>query len=106
MRRGINKELAGLAPFSPDIQGAIIPVGFKLPTFTKFTGKTDPEEHIAEFQLQMSFHQPFNRVYCRAFLANLVGRVLKWFNRLPEGCRTYIGRVRHDKDEHSLMTIR
>ncbi|GAA0142386.1 hypothetical protein LIER_03294 [Lithospermum erythrorhizon] len=84
-----TKEILGLAPFSPDIRGAIIPTGLKLATFTKFTGKTDPEEHIVEFQSQMSFHQPDNRVYCRAFPASLVGAALKWFNRLPASRKTW-----------------
>ncbi|GAA0172470.1 hypothetical protein LIER_26292 [Lithospermum erythrorhizon] len=56
--RGTNKVLAGLAHFSPDMRGAIMLAGLKLPGFTTFTGKTDPEEHITEFQSQMSFHQP------------------------------------------------
>ncbi|GAA0155105.1 hypothetical protein LIER_38019 [Lithospermum erythrorhizon] len=46
------------------------------------------------------------------------GPALKWFNQLREGCitsfeelkkrftRTYVGRVRQDKDEHSFMTIK
>ncbi|GAA0176296.1 hypothetical protein LIER_29309 [Lithospermum erythrorhizon] len=55
-RHETNIELATLAPFSPGIHSAVMPVGFKLLTFTKFTGKTDPEEHITEFQSQMSFH--------------------------------------------------
>ncbi|GAA0156314.1 hypothetical protein LIER_38252 [Lithospermum erythrorhizon] len=104
-RRGTNTELAGLASFSPDIRGAIMP-------------ETHPEEHIAEFESQMSFHQPGNKVYCRPFPASLAGPTLKWFNRLPEGCvssfvelknrftRTYVGMVQQDKDEHSVMTIR
>ncbi|GAA0139962.1 hypothetical protein LIER_35170 [Lithospermum erythrorhizon] len=37
-----------------------MPAGMKLPAFTKFTGKMDPEEHVAKFQSQMSFHQPNN----------------------------------------------
>ncbi|GAA0175925.1 hypothetical protein LIER_29015 [Lithospermum erythrorhizon] len=45
MRKVTNMELAGLAHFSPDIRSATIPVGMKLPSFTKFTGKIDPEEH-------------------------------------------------------------
>ncbi|GAA0168131.1 hypothetical protein LIER_22917 [Lithospermum erythrorhizon] len=79
----------------------------KLFAFTKFTWKKYPEEHIAEFHSQMSFHQPDNRVYCRAFPSNLTGPALKSFNRLPEGCiRTYVSQVRQDKDDHCLMTLK
>ncbi|GAA0185351.1 hypothetical protein LIER_32639 [Lithospermum erythrorhizon] len=48
-RHDTNTELAGLATFSPDIRGEVMPAGLKLPTFTKFTGKIDPDEQIAEF---------------------------------------------------------
>ncbi|GAA0142012.1 hypothetical protein LIER_03014 [Lithospermum erythrorhizon] len=65
MRRGTNTELAGLAPFLPEIKSATMPVGMKLPFFTKFTGKTDPEEYIAKFQSQISFQHPCSKVYCR-----------------------------------------
>ncbi|GAA0174570.1 hypothetical protein LIER_27937 [Lithospermum erythrorhizon] len=85
VRRGTNTRLAGLAPFSVDIRSAIMPDGMELPAFTKFTDKTDPEEHIEEFQSQMCFHQPDSRVYCRAFPTSLAGPTLKWFNRLLEG---------------------
>ncbi|GAA0170238.1 hypothetical protein LIER_24541 [Lithospermum erythrorhizon] len=58
-----------------------------------------------------------SRVYCRAFPSSLAGPALKWFNQLIDGCITYFedlkkrftriygGRLRQDKDEHSLMTI-
>ncbi|GAA0155033.1 hypothetical protein LIER_12856 [Lithospermum erythrorhizon] len=93
---------------------SVMPAGIKLPTFTKFMGKTGPEELVGEFQSQMCFHRPDSR----AFPSNLAGLALKWFNRLPEGCITsfeelknwfiwtYVGRVRQDKDEHSVMTIK
>ncbi|GAA0157807.1 hypothetical protein LIER_14992 [Lithospermum erythrorhizon] len=54
----------------------------KLPTFTKFTGKTDPDELIAAFQSQMSIQHPYNKVYCQAFPSSLAGPALKWFKQL------------------------
>ncbi|GAA0157892.1 hypothetical protein LIER_15053 [Lithospermum erythrorhizon] len=95
-----------------------MPVGIEVPVFTKFTGKKDPKEHITEFQSQMSFHQPDSRVYYNAFPSSLADLTLKWFKRLPEGCitsleelknrftRTYVGRVRQEKDENFLTTIK
>ncbi|GAA0149471.1 hypothetical protein LIER_43058 [Lithospermum erythrorhizon] len=53
--------------------------------FTKFLCKTDPKEHIAEFQSQMSFQHPCSKVYCRAFPSSLAGPALKWFNQRPKG---------------------
>ncbi|GAA0164328.1 hypothetical protein LIER_43679 [Lithospermum erythrorhizon] len=86
MRRGTNTELPGLAPFSPDVRRATMHVGMKLPSFTKFTGKMNPEEHIAEFQSQMSFQYPCSKVYRSSFPSSIAGPALKWFNHLPEGC--------------------
>ncbi|GAA0168130.1 hypothetical protein LIER_22916 [Lithospermum erythrorhizon] len=77
-----------LAPLSPEIRSAIMQAGMKLTAFTKFTGKTDPEEHVAEFQSQMPFYQPDNRVYYMAFPSSLAGQALKWFNQLLGGCIT------------------
>ncbi|GAA0183842.1 hypothetical protein LIER_31188 [Lithospermum erythrorhizon] len=87
-RMGTNMELAGLAPFSPDIRSTTMLVGMKFPSFTKFTGKMDPEEHIVEFQSQMSFQHPCIKVYYRAFPSSLAGPALKWFDQLSEGCIT------------------
>ncbi|GAA0142869.1 hypothetical protein LIER_42741 [Lithospermum erythrorhizon] len=66
----------------------------------------------------MSFQHPCNKMYYRDFPFSLVGPTLKWFNQLLEVCitsfkelknrfiRAYVGRVRQDKDEHSLVTIK
>ncbi|GAA0166972.1 hypothetical protein LIER_40286 [Lithospermum erythrorhizon] len=95
-----------------------MPVGMKLPSFNKFTGKTDLEEHIAKFQSQLSFQYPCSKVHGIAFPSSLAGPTLKWFNQFPKGCitffeelkrqftRTYVGSVRQDKHEHSLKTIK
>ncbi|GAA0149892.1 hypothetical protein LIER_43080 [Lithospermum erythrorhizon] len=108
-RRRTNTELAGPILFSPEIRSVATPVGMKLLTFTKFTEKTDPEEHIAEFQSQMSFQHPCSKVNCRAFPSSLAKPALKWSNQLSEGyitsfeelqnrfTRTYVGMVRQDK---------
>ncbi|GAA0158648.1 hypothetical protein LIER_15614 [Lithospermum erythrorhizon] len=110
IQRGTNTELARLAPFAPQIRSAVVLAEMKLPVFTNLMGKTDPEEDIAEFRSQMSFHQPDSRVYYKAFPSILAGPALKWFNRLPNGCitsfealknrftRAYVGRVRQAKD--------
>ncbi|GAA0167427.1 hypothetical protein LIER_22366 [Lithospermum erythrorhizon] len=53
-RRGTNTELARLAPFSPEIRSETMPMGMKLPFFTMFMRKTDQEEHIVEFLLEIN----------------------------------------------------
>ncbi|GAA0147700.1 hypothetical protein LIER_36568 [Lithospermum erythrorhizon] len=80
VRLGTNTELEALALFSPEIRRTFMLTGMKLPTFTKFTGKPDLEEHLIEFQSHVSFHQPDSRVYSRAFPSSLAGLALKWFN--------------------------
>ncbi|GAA0166320.1 hypothetical protein LIER_21498 [Lithospermum erythrorhizon] len=65
-----------------------MPLGIKLPSFNKFTGKVDPEEHIDEFQSQMAFQHPCSKVYYRGFPSTLVGPTVNWFNQLLEGCIT------------------
>ncbi|GAA0173076.1 hypothetical protein LIER_26769 [Lithospermum erythrorhizon] len=64
MRRGTNMEFAGLTPFSPEIRSVAMPVEMKLPTFTMFSGKTDPENHgeRGNFILPDRFQREFNLV--------------------------------------------
>ncbi|GAA0154183.1 hypothetical protein LIER_12240 [Lithospermum erythrorhizon] len=90
----------------------------KTPRIHQVHKETDPQEHIAEFQSKMSFHQPHIMVYYMAFPSSLAGPALKSFNPLPIGCitsfeeiknqfpKTYVRRIQQDEDEHSLMTIK
>ncbi|GAA0167034.1 hypothetical protein LIER_40296 [Lithospermum erythrorhizon] len=106
-RRGTNTELTGLAPFSPAIRVAIMPAELKLTAFTKFTGKTNLEEHIAEFQSQMSFHQTDSTVYCKSFSASLAGPALKAYTYIRiEEAEKWVekGKGNHSLDEHQQLS--
>ncbi|GAA0170615.1 hypothetical protein LIER_24839 [Lithospermum erythrorhizon] len=93
----------------------VAPVFSRLPSSRENQSR---EKHIEEFQSQMLFQHQCSKVYCRVFPSSLAGHALRCFNHLPEGCitsfeelknrftRTFVGRVREDKDEHSLMIIK
>ncbi|GAA0141172.1 hypothetical protein LIER_35344 [Lithospermum erythrorhizon] len=72
---GTKTELARLAPFWPDIKSATIPVGVKFPSFAKFTGKSNPEEHIVEFHSHMSFYHRYNKDKDEHYLMSIRQRV-------------------------------
>ena len=39
--------------FSPEIQQAPLPTGFRMPTMTTYEGKIDPQDHLDAFNDQM-----------------------------------------------------
>ncbi|GAA0169524.1 hypothetical protein LIER_23989 [Lithospermum erythrorhizon] len=65
--------MEGLAHLSPEIREAVMPLGFKMLTFMKYTGKNDLEDHIVEFQSQLSFYQSNGNIYCPAFPVSFSG---------------------------------
>jgi len=71
-------------PFSQAILGTTIPNTFTGPKVI-FTGKKDPEAHLATFHTQMMLVGGSNAVKCKLFMSTLTGMALDWFVSLPEG---------------------
>ncbi|GAA0154429.1 hypothetical protein LIER_12414 [Lithospermum erythrorhizon] len=96
----------GEAPAPGIAVAGVAPIGMKLPTFTKFTGKTNPEEDIPEFYFQMSFQHPYSKVHCRDFPSSLVE-----FNLVPRTNQKiavidFIEGLRTSKFKESLLKKR
>ena len=71
-------------PFSQAILGTAIPNTFIGPKVT-FTGKEDPEAHLAAFHTQMMLVGGSDAVKCKLFMSTLTRMALDWFVSLPEG---------------------
>jgi len=57
-----------------------------MPTFDKYDGTTDPDNHMRVFMHQMMFHAVSDPIWCRVFSTSLTGEALEWFSELPTGC--------------------
>ncbi|XP_017416404.1 uncharacterized protein LOC108327183 [Vigna angularis] len=53
------------------------------PTFDKYDGSTDPDDHMRAFVNAMTFYSNSDPVLCRAFSLSLRGEALTWYNTLP-----------------------
>ena len=61
----------GESPFSEEIRVASLPQGFKMPTITPYEGKTDPQEHVDNFNDQMDLLLVPKLAHCHAFAVTL-----------------------------------
>ena len=68
--------------FSEEIREALLPQGFKMPTITPYKGKTDPQEHVYNFNYQMDLLLVPEPTHCRAFAVTLTKIAEKWFRKL------------------------
>jgi len=77
---------SGSSPFTPYILETPLPEKWKMPTFDKYDGTTDPDNHMRVFMHQMMFHAVSDPIWCRVFSTSLTGEALEWFSELPTGC--------------------
>jgi len=77
---------SGSSPFTSYILETPPPEKWKMPTFDKYDGTTDPDNHMWVFMHQMMFHAVSDPIWCRVFSTSLTGEALEWFSELPTGC--------------------
>ena len=70
------------SPFMRKIEGASLPRRFHQLTFTLYNGRTDPVEHISQFNQRMTVHSKNEALMCKVFLSSLGPMVMRWFNGL------------------------
>ena len=59
------------SPFTRKIEGAKLPLRFHHPTFTIYNGRTDPMEHVSQFNQRMAVHSKDETLMCKVFPSNL-----------------------------------
>ena len=57
---------------------------FVVCTFKQFNGKSDPVDHIFNFQQKMALETRNEAILCKVFSTTLTGPALAWFRQLPE----------------------
>ena len=70
------------SPFTRGIEKAKLLKRFHQPTFTMYNGRTDPVEHMSQFQQKMAVHSQDEALLCRVFPSSLGPMPMRWFNRL------------------------
>ena len=67
------------------INKARFPHRFSQPTFTIYTERTDPVEHVNHFNLKMAVHASNEVLMCKVFPSSLRPVAMRWFDALEEG---------------------
>ena len=70
------------SPFTHHIEGAILPRQFQQPTFAIYDDKTDPVEHVSQFNQRMAVHSRNEVLMCKVFPSSLGPVAMRWFNGL------------------------
>ena len=80
----ISKALDRISqsPFTHRIEGSKLPQRFHQPTFTIYNGRTDPVEHVSQFNQRMTIHSRDKALMCKVFPSSLGPMVMRWFNSL------------------------
>ena len=88
-RKGLVNETMSKAldwisksPFTRKIEGAKLPRRFHQPTFTMYNGRTDPVEHVSQFNQRMAVHSKDEALMCKILPSSLGPVAMRWFDGL------------------------
>ena len=70
------------SPFARRIEGATLPRRFQQPTFAICNSKTNPVEHVSQFNQRMAVHSKNEALMCKVFPSSLGPVAMRWFNGL------------------------
>jgi len=74
---------SGNFSFTQFILETLLPKRWKMATFDKYDGTTNPDNHMRVFTHQMMFRAVSDPIWCRVFSTSLTGEALEWFSELP-----------------------
>ena len=80
MKKALNQ--ISKSPFTQGIEKAKLPRRFHQPTFTMYSGRTDPVEHVSQFKQKMAVHSQDEALLCRVFPSSLGPMPMRWFDGL------------------------
>ena len=70
------------SPFTHRIEGTELPQWFHQPTFAIYNGRTDPVEHVSQFNQRMAVHSRDEVLMCKVFPSSLRPMAMRWFDSL------------------------
>ena len=88
-RKGLGNDAMSKAlnqisksPFTHKIEGAKLPRRFHQPTFTIYNGRTDPVDHVSQFNQRITVHSKDEALMCKVFPSSLGLVTMRWFDGL------------------------
>ena len=80
----MNKVLSQVSksPFTQNIEDASLPRLFNQPTFTLYTSRSNPVEHVGHFNQKMAVHSKDETLMCKIFPSSLGPMAIRSFNGL------------------------
>ena len=70
------------SPFTRRIERAVLLQRFHQPTFAIYNGRSDPVEHVSQFNQRMAVHTRDEALMCRIFPSSLGPMAMRWFDSL------------------------
>jgi len=70
-------------PFTDFIANTPLPAQWEPFTLDRYTGETDPDEHLKVYITHVALYTSQDAVFCKAFPTTLKGPALEWFTTLP-----------------------
>ena len=70
------------SPFTRGIEKAKFSRRFQQPTFAMYNGRTDPLEHVSQFNQKMTIHSQDEALLCKVFPSSLGPMPMRWFDGL------------------------
>ena len=83
MGRALNQ--ISKSPFTRRNESGKLPRWFTQPTFTMYNGRTDPVEHVSNFNQRIAVHSRNETLMCKVFLSSMGPVAMRWFVGLREG---------------------
>ena len=80
----MSKDLNQISksPFTRKIERARLPRRFHQLKFTVYNGRTDPVEHVSQFNQRMAVHSKNEALMCKVSPSSLGPAAMRWFNGL------------------------
>ena len=76
---------ATTSPFCREIRETRLLEGFKLPSIKAYEGKSNPQDHLDDFNDLTELHLVSDMVKCGVFVVTLAGRAKKWLKSISLG---------------------
>jgi hypothetical protein len=80
--QGIN-YLDERSPLAPQLQASLWPANFRVSTYPKYNGSTDPAQYIMSYQVTVASSGGDDAIMDKSFIITLEGPALTWYTRLP-----------------------
>ncbi|XP_057962390.1 uncharacterized protein LOC131153962 [Malania oleifera] len=113
MKEGRTKPFYGEAslrsskpPFNKEIMEAPLPSRFKMPTFERYEGLSDPIDHLDTFKMVMQLQRAPDAIMCRAFATTLKGTARDWYQTLRPGSIGSFSKMEQLFTDHFLSSRR